>query len=228
MRDISLKQKAVDLRKSGHTYSEILKVIPVAKSTLSEWLRETGISKRQIQVYTEKRRLASLKGGQAKRNQRIETFNRITGIAEKEVGKLSKRELWLIGVALYWAEGSKEKESRPGSPVIFVNSDSEMIKLFLKWLFEIVGVTKEEIRCEIYLHDIYRNEIPRFQKYWSEKTGLSLCFFKTIYFKKNKINTKRKNIGGLYYGQLRVKVYRSSSLNRQITGWVRGINKNII
>lgn len=31
-----LKEKAVELRKSGKTYSEILKEVPVAKSTLSE------------------------------------------------------------------------------------------------------------------------------------------------------------------------------------------------
>jgi hypothetical protein len=222
-----LKNKAITLRREGNTYSEIMKVIPVAKSTLSEWLRDVGISKRQIQFFSEKKRLASLKGGLARRNQRIDTFNRITGKAEKEIGKISKRELWLLGIALYWAEGSKEKEARPGSGVIFINSDVEMIVLFLKWLFEICHVSKEEIRCEIYLHDSYKYEVARFQKFWSEKTGLSLGYFNTIYFKRNKINTKRKNIGDLYNGQLRVKVYRSSSLNRQITGWVRGICKNL-
>ena len=223
---IELKNKAIALRKEGNTYSEIMKIIPVAKSTLSEWLRSVGIVKRQIQAFTEKKRLASLRGGQARKKQRIDTFDKITGKAQKEVGKISKRELWLLGVALYWAEGSKEKESRPGSGVIFTNSDPEMIILFLKWLFEIVGITKEQIRCEIYLHDSYQDETARFQKFWSEKTGLPLRYFNKIYFKRNKINTGRKNIGVLYNGQLRVKVYRSSSLNRQITGWVRGINKN--
>jgi hypothetical protein len=224
---IELKNKAVALRKEGNTYSEIMKVIPVAKSTLSEWLREVGMVKEVKQIFTEKRRLASLKGGQARRNQRIAVFDRITGIAEKEIGKMTKRELWLLGIALYWAEGSKEKESRPGSGVVFVNSDAEMIVLFLKWLFEICHIPKDEIRCEIYLHDSYKHEISRFQKFWSEKTGLPLSYFNNVYFKRNKINTKRKNIGDLYNGQLRVKVYRSSSLNRQIAGWVRGICKNI-
>jgi len=224
---IDLKNKAVALRKEGNTYSEIMKVVPVAKSTLSEWLKEVGMVKEVRQVFTEKRRLASLRGGQAKRKQRIERSNKIFDLAESEIGKISKRELWLLGIALYWAEGSKEKEARPGSGVIFVNSDSEMIVLFLKWLFEICHVPKDGIRCEIYLHDSYKNEIARFQKYWSEKTGLPLSYFNTIYFKRNKINTKRKNIGDLYNGQLRVKVYRSSSLNRQITGWVRGICKDI-
>ena len=88
-----LKNKAITLRKEGNTYSEIMKIIPVAKSTLSEWLREIGVAKRQVQAFTEKKRLASLKGGQARRNQRVATFDRITGNAEKEIGKISKREL---------------------------------------------------------------------------------------------------------------------------------------
>jgi orotate phosphoribosyltransferase-like protein len=36
---LTLKNKAVSLRKQGKTYSEILKEIKVAKSTLSLWLR---------------------------------------------------------------------------------------------------------------------------------------------------------------------------------------------
>jgi hypothetical protein len=222
---IELRNKAVALRKEGKTYSEIMKIVPVAKSTLSEWLRSVGMVKEVKQFFTEKRRLASLRGGQAKRRQRIERSNKIFNLAEGEIGKLSKRELWLIGTALYWAEGSKEKEGRPGSGINFSNSDPEMIILFLKWLTEIVGVKKEEIGCEIYTHDIFHDEVGRFQKFWSQKTGLPISYFKTVYFKRNKINTKRKNIGDLYNGQLRVKVYRSSSLNRQVTGWIRGINK---
>ena len=222
---IDLKNRAIALRREGNTYSEIMKIIPVAKSTLSEWLKSVGMVKEVKQIFTEKRRLASLRGGQAKRRQRIERSNKIFNLAESEIGKLSKRELWLLGIALYWAEGSKEKEGRPGSGVIFVNSDYEMIILFLKWLTEIIGLKEDEIRCELYIHDSYRKEVARFQKYWAQKTGLPLSYFDTVYYKRNKINTKRKNVGDLYNGQLRVKVCRSSTLNRRIAGWVRGINK---
>ena len=225
VRKKELNIEAVNLRRSGKTYSEILKVIPVAKSTLSEWLRDVGIAKHQKQAFTEKRRLASLSGGLARRRQRIETFDRITGLAEKDIGKITKRELWLIGIALYWAEGSKEKEYAPGSGIIFSNSDSQMVALFLKWLFEIIGISKNEIHCELYIHDNHKDNVPKFQKFWSDKTGLPLEYFKWVYFKKNKINTPRKNKGDLYFGLLRVKVCASSSLNRKVTGWVRGINK---
>ena len=60
-----LKSKAIELRKQGFSYSEILKQIPVAKSTLSVWLKNVGLSKKQKQKLTKKkigkRRLKELK-----------------------------------------------------------------------------------------------------------------------------------------------------------------------
>ncbi|MDD3728951.1 MAG: hypothetical protein PHH50_01355 [Candidatus Pacebacteria bacterium] len=51
---IKEKEKAIKLRKKGLSYNDILKEIPVAKSTLSLWLRDVGLSKRQRQKLTEK------------------------------------------------------------------------------------------------------------------------------------------------------------------------------
>lgn len=54
-----IKEKAINLRKRGFSYSEILEQIPVAKSTLSSWLHSIGLSKKQKQRLTEKK-LASM------------------------------------------------------------------------------------------------------------------------------------------------------------------------
>ena len=55
-----LKERAIKLRREGLSYSEILQKIPVAKSTLSLWLRSIGLSKKQVQRLTEKKLLAIL------------------------------------------------------------------------------------------------------------------------------------------------------------------------
>ena len=47
---IEEKQKAIALRKRGYSYSEILAEVPVAKSTLSLWLRSVGLAKKQKQL----------------------------------------------------------------------------------------------------------------------------------------------------------------------------------
>ena len=93
------KEKAIALRKEGKTYSQIMKVVPVAKSTISLWFKEVGLSKEQKQVLTANRLAAAMRGGAAKRKQRIEKSAAIIRAAQSEIGPISKRELFLIGVA---------------------------------------------------------------------------------------------------------------------------------
>jgi len=219
-----LKEKAINLRKQGLSYSEILKKVPVAKSTLSLWLRSVGLSKRQKQRLTE-RKLASIKRGWIKwHQQRIDLMNKIKNAAKSEVGGLSKRELWLVGVSLYWAEGTKEKKHNPGQNVCFSNSDPRMIKIFLKWLKEIIKIEESDIKYEIYIHENSKNNLKNVINYWTQITNSNPVNFKYIYFKKSKINTKRKNIGNKYYGLLRIIVRKSTNLNRKISGWIEGIH----
>lgn len=220
------KNKAIELRKQGLSYREILETIPVAKSSLSLWLRSVGLSKKQKQRLTEKKISSALRGAKRKKEIRITATNEIKNKARKEIGEITKRELWLVGVALYWGEGSKEKNHRPGSGLQFSNSDPRMIKLYLGWLYKIMTVTKERIIFDIYIHENYKDNIDRVINYWSDCTGFSKDYFKHVYFKKNKIKTNRKNVGSDYYGLLRINVKNSSSLNRMVAGWIEGINKN--
>lgn len=98
-----------------------------------------------------------------------------------------------------------------------------MIKIFLKWLLEVINLPKEKIYFNIVLHETSEHRIEEVKKYWLEKTGFLKENFGKIYFKKNKINTKRKNIGENYFGLVRLNVRESSSLNRKIQGWIEGI-----
>ena len=220
------KEKAIKLRRRGFSYSEILKEVPVAKSTLSLWLRSVGLAKEQKQRLTEKRLAALLRGAYAKRNYRLVITEEIKNKARREVGKLSNREVWLIGIALYWAEGHKEKIK--SSNVRFTNSDPQMIKLFLRWLQKICKISKKDIFCEIYLHETATKREQEIRKYWSKITNFPLVQFQKIRWKKNKINTKRKNIGKDYRGLLRITVRKSTNLNRKITGWIEGICKKVL
>ena len=221
-----LKIKAVALRRQGKTYSEILKEVPVAKSTLSLWLRGVGLAKAQKQRITQKRKEAQIKGAMARRQQRIVLTEKIYKEAEQEIGPINQRELWLMGTMLYWAEGGKEKAWRPGSGMNFSNSDHRMISLFLKWLL-VCGVEKKDIQFSIYIHENHRDSIKQVRKFWIDKTGFSEKYFTYVYFKKHNPKTKRRNIGDDYRGNLRVNVKKSSTLVRKVEGWVRGVVKNI-
>ncbi len=223
---IEEKRRSITLRKRGLSYSEILKLVPVAKSTLSVWLKDVGLAKEQKQRLTEKRRQAQFKAQQACRAKRIKITEEIKTAAKREIETISEREFWLIGVALYWAEGSKQKANNVSARVSFSNSDPGMIKLFLGWLRRCCKISRKDIIFSIYLHETAAKRKSEIQKCWAKITGFPLDRFKKIVWKKNKINTRRKNIGENYYGLLRVTVYKSTNLNRKIAGWIEGISKN--
>ena len=219
------KLKAIGLRRKGFSYSEILKEVDVAKSTLALWLQSVGLSKKQKQRLTEKKLASARRGGLKKKENRILRAKVIREAAQKEIGELSKREKWLIGIALYWAEGTKEKEWRPGSGIKFSNSDPSMIKLFLEWLTDTCKIPKSMIIFEIYIHENNKHRLGKVISYWSKFTEFPRDLFNEhIYFKRNIIKTKRRNIGETYFGILTVRVRSSSSLIRKVSGWVDGIN----
>ena len=222
---IKLKEmeEAISMRKQGFSYSEILKKVPVAKSTLSLWLKSVNLSKGQKQRLTQKK-LDAMKRGWIKVHQnRLEKTKIIRESAMAEVEQISKKDLWLIGSILYWAEGTKEKKHSVSQRVSFNNSDPRMIRIFLKWLKESISIKSEEIGYEIYVHESSKNSVTDIIKYWENVVETKIS---KIYFKKNKLSKYRKNTGIGYFGLLRVNVKRSTDLNRKIAGWIEGICKH--
>ncbi len=224
------KEKAIKLRKQGLSYGEILKEVPVTKASLSLWLKDISLTKEQKQRLVKKRLAFALKGSQKRKQTRIEDTKEIKDIAVKEIGELTEREMWLISVALYWAEGSKEKETDgriKSGRVRLSNSDPFLIKFFLKWLLDFYGISKSEIHFRIYLHESSRHRLPEVQRYWSKMLELPIDYFQKVSWKKAKINTKRKNVGENYFGLIDLDVRKSTNLNRKIAGWTSGICKNL-
>jgi hypothetical protein len=222
------KQQSIALRKQGLTYQEILHKIPVAKSTLSLWLRSVSLAKKQNQTLSQKKILAGKRGGLAKKRQRIERFNNIVSKASNDISKISERELFLIGLTLYWAEGAKEKSHSPGSGFQFGNMDAKMICVVIAWLERVCKIQKSVLVYELYIHKSHKNQLPTVLKYWEKVLDLKRGTITRIYFKTNKTTiTNRKNTGESYRGLIRIKVPQSSTLVRQIEGWTEGVYKKI-
>ena len=196
--------------------------VPVAKSTLSLWLRDVGLAKRQAQKLTKKRQEAGLKGALRRREARLQEISTLNDKGLQEVGNISARELWLIGTALYWAEGSKQKEHAVSTGVMFANSDARMIRVFLAWL-RCVRIPISSIYVELYVHENRREEIAVFKKWWAQETKIPLKRFDRVYLKRDRPKTNRINTGDLYHGLLRIKVSSSTSLNRKINAWVDAV-----
>ncbi len=96
------KRKAIWYRKRGYSYNMISEKLCLPKSTLSYWLKEIPYkpNKKTIKRIGE----GKLKSAQKKNQKRIENINEMRRIASQEIGKLTKRDLFMIGVGLYWGD----------------------------------------------------------------------------------------------------------------------------
>jgi hypothetical protein len=220
-----LKKEAILLRREGNTYGEILKKVPVAKSTLSLWLRDVGLAKKQVQRITEKRRSAQLRGGAKRREVRIAGSQRLIKESKSEIGRITSRDLFLIGVALYWAEGTKQKTHNVSQGLELINDDYKLLKVFLVWLHAI-QIDRSRIVFEIYLHEASRNREKEVIQYWTRQLQLPRSTRISVYFKRHKTRGLRRKPAEEYFGSLRIRVRASTDLNRQIRGWIDGIIEN--
>lgn len=217
------KINAQNLRKRGFSYSEIQKLVPVPKSTLSLWLR--GVKMRPLmRKRLEEHRLSVIRDlAKRRKEERTERVRGIKNSAMRDIKEISKRELWLMGLMLYWAVGNHERDDRPSLGVRFSNSDPRLIKLFLEWLTTIGGITRKEIAFDIFIHRDKKRPIRDVITYWSKVTGSPSNYFSHVYFlrrskKKSVRMDEKKN-----FGFLRIRVRASTSLLRQINGWIHGV-----
>lgn len=211
------KIKAIKLRKEGFSYNEILQEVPIAKSTLSVWLRGIGLSKKQNQRLTSRKREAQTKACEACRNIRTEKQTTIINLAKSEIKNISQKEFWIAGALLYWAEGAKQNEHNISQRVSFSNSDPKMILLFDKWLKKFCDITPENIIYSIYIHETANTEKAR--EFWE---GILKTKINRLYLKKHNPKTNRKYFKD-YNGLIQLDVRRSTDLNRKIKGWILGI-----
>ncbi len=220
---LAQKENAVKMRKQGKTYNEILNEVPVAKSTLSLWLREVGLSKGQKQTLTDKRVAAQKRGAARRHEMRLVKTAEIHRLCKKDIKSISKRELFLVGIALYWAEGSKSTGNKTGVMVDFGNSDPQMLKLFIKWLRTFANVTSDDFTLRLHLHENHKSRESEIIKTWSEELGESKNLFTKTLYKKHNPKTNRTKVDNSYIGLVSVRVKKSTDLNLRILGWIYAI-----
>ncbi len=221
----SLKEKAISLRKNGLSYSEIIKQVPVAKSTLAVWLQSVGLSNKQIQRITQKRIDAGLRGAQKRHQLRIEQTKNIKQLAREEAKELINNKLWIVGTVLYWGEGEKEKERRPSGRVSFSNMDVKAHKMFLKWSDTFLKVSRDLFTYSIFIHE--QANISKAINFWSRELDIKKSKI-DVYLKRNNPKTNRENTGEKYNGVFMIRIHKSTALNRRIAGWIEYVIESFL
>lgn len=122
----------------------------------------------------------------------------------------------MFGAALYWAEGDKKNH------FAIANSDPFLIKFFVCWLKDILNVKPKNIKAHLNIYS-QQNE-GKIKRFWSELTGIPLKNFGKTFIKPLNKNFKKNT---LYYGTIKIRVFKGTNLRYQVLGWIGAVLKNI-
>lgn len=226
MANIILKERAQQLRKiKGMSIKEISEALGANKSTVSNWCKNIFLNDKQIKRLMDKQREAGLKGSleysEKTRNLRLQREKINKEIGKRDIGKLSKRDLYVLGLALYWAEGYKKGNEEVG----FTNSDPQMINLVIKWFGEVFGINKKDFILRISINEIHECRIVEILKFWSVHTKIPFDQFSKTSFIKSASKKVYSNTES-YYGILRIKVRRGVNLRNRILGAIEFLSNS--
>jgi hypothetical protein len=192
--------KALKMRKEGMSYGQIKKALNLSKSTLSYWLREYPLSKERIKELRDCNEQRIERFRETMRKKRQDRLDVFYNEEKLKIFPLSKKELYLAGLFLYWGEGSKGDKL---AKLSISNTDPAVIKFFIYWLEKSLNFPKKEMRVHLHLYNdmnIYK-EI----NYWSKILEINKNQFLKPYIKENsffRINHK----GGFRHGTCNLKV----------------------
>jgi transcriptional regulator with XRE-family HTH domain len=191
------RERVLTLRKRGMSYSQIKKELNISKSTLSIWLRDYPLSKeriRELRDFNEQRIERYRETMRKKKELRLSNFYK----QEKaKIFSLSRKELYLAGLFLYWGEGSKTSEAR----IAISNTDPGIIKFFIFWLKKYWKVPKNKLKIQLHLY-IEMNTVKEIS-FWSKELDIPEKQFIKPYIKISSV--KRINHkGGFGHGTCNV------------------------
>jgi transcriptional regulator with XRE-family HTH domain len=125
------RQAAKKLRAAGFSYAEISQRLNISKSTVYNWTQQIVLS-RKAKERLKKRFSLGVKRGAQFKVQKMEAMKSETRLNAKVAInnlEISGLVLKLLCSFLYWGEGNKS-----GSYVSFINSDPQMVKVFMELL----------------------------------------------------------------------------------------------
>ena len=178
---VALRQRAIDLRKQGMSYSDIKSQLGVSKSTLSGWLKDYPLTLEESYKLSKRARVVEQvrQTKAAKRNARRESVYRKV----KQDISVSRSKLFVAGFYLYWGEGTKTAEYT----VSLTNTDPAMVRCFVEWL-ELLGIARSDLRIKLHLYsDSNENNAKEF---WSDSLGVPKENFNKSYVKQSRASDR--------------------------------------
>jgi hypothetical protein len=209
------RQEARRMRsEEGRSVREIAALLGVSVASASRWTADITLSPGFIEALRQRNPAVNgcLEGTRAqsaaKRAVRLE--------AQASGRDLARRptRLHLAGCMLYWAEGSKDRNT-----VRLTNSDPDLIALFVRFLRECYAVSPKRIALSVNCHLNNGLELAEIEAWWLERLGLPVTALrKSSVNRPSSASRWRRNI--LVYGTVSVSVH-STAIVQSIYGAIQ-------
>lgn len=200
--------------------NKIAEIIGVSKSTTSRWLKDVPLTADQRHQLMEN---SKSYGAQHQGSVANKVKHRKIREQYQQAGREKAREndpLHLTGCMLYWAEGTKRRDS-----CTFTNSDPQMMKIYMEFSRKCLHIndTDVSIRIDVYLHnDLTLQDI---EAYWLELLELTQSAIKSGITKQSK---DEHNGRKLPYGTCKIRLRNGTQYVQHILGAIqeyRGIDR---
>ena len=197
---IKEKGKVKQLILAGKSYREIREAFGVPKSTVSNWFGKTIkkpiTRKAMLEHLARIRKLANIALKNKWEKKRKEEAQLLKVKIEKEIKNYPLENIGFyksLLAMLYWAEGTRCKR---GSGVIFVNTDPDLMLLFITLLRKCYSI--DENKFSIWLRVHYYHSIRKVKSFWSKLLNVPLNqFIKVSIKKRSKTKRFKKNFAGI-------------------------------
>jgi len=202
------------LRRDGRSIGSIAAEIGVAKSSVSRWVADIELSDEQHA------RLASSDPLHPRRTNGAAVKRRTALAARREAQAAGRNAavggdpLHAFGCALFWAEGSKDRNS-----VTLTNSDPDLMATFLRFLRECYAVPDERIAFSVNVHLNNGLSLADVERWWLARLALPVtCLRAASINRPSRASRWRRNV--LPYGTGRVAVH-STEIVQSIYGAIQ-------
>ena len=210
------------LRGQGLSIKEISLRLSVSKSSVSLWCKDIVLSKKQIENLHAKMVRGSysgrMKGVQVQKDRKRANIQRYLTQAKKDIPILTERELFMIGLGLYWGEGSKIASVR------FYNQDEHVIRFIMRWFRESLHIDENRFMMYININELHASRIEEVIHYWSRVCKVPVKQFRKPTLLHVKTKKVYENISE-HHGTLCIRIAKSSNLLYQIQGWMEVSHK---
>lgn len=189
-----------NLRKKGFSIPEISRECNRPKSTVSRHIKGVRILSRYYQRWLSRRNASKII---SERNWQLADKK-----AKQLIDVITEKDLILMGISLYWAEGAKRDFT-------FSNTDAEMIRIFVYVLRKVFGIKDKDLKISLRIYEDLNKKTCL--HYWSGIVGIKLGINTSVDILKG---TKK---GKLKYGMCRIRAKKSGLLLKEFFAIIKRV-----